>query len=280
MDSLVWDGVEFTSRLKSGALLLDSSITGFGRGLHRLSVTDRLVGGQHVGRSVPGPRVIEAEGWSLESQTLSTLAERMGASAELLPLQWRGLGWGPRELQTYVVPAALDWDIGPHSTVDVVEGVRCQWLAPDPTVYSVETVPFAGVDQAPARYTNAGTGQPPRGLGGHAWTVEITFGWGDHPLLTIESWEPGGAAPVASVTLTPPPGIAAFSLLDEIVIGPDRLPMLRRGSTMLPVVARSGSPLRPNPDWPRFPGGQPLELRFGPASVLLHYTGEFRHTWS
>lgn len=268
-DSIVWDG--FTvGTLGSHDAYLGEQVTGFGHGLHRVAMTDRLAGGQAHGSSVPQSLVLEVDAWA-DAQQLSVLRAKMAARPGVAQLSWRGLGWDPaHELSVWATPTSFEATVDEraimHGSADgVLDGLRCQWIAGDPTVYSATATTFTQATATTSvswSWTNPGAITPLPGMGGRAWTVEITASgalvdpyveWGTHRVTIV------GTVPSGKV----------------LSIGPDRIPLVDGA----PRVGWSGTPSVPQPDWPRPEAGTAGTLEIGAASGSFTATGEFRGTW-
>lgn len=276
MDTLVYDGITFGSRYED--LHFGAGVTGFGTGMNRLALTDRMSGGQHLGSSTLAAMTLDVDFWASDMSKLQALRARMGATASVLPLRWRGLGWGDGEFVAWVTPAGVAWRTDSWSIkgYGIVPKINASWVAPDPTVYDAEPTEFTGTASSSAPFsqswTNPGDSTPPHGLGGRAWILEA---------------KASGA--VRGVWIDQGPGTERVEFRGVIVpsgsmlvVGADRVPTVRSAAgAVVPVVAwsRHAGQWVPDPVWPRFAPGVASRLRIGCTAGSLAVEGEFRGTW-
>ena len=268
MDSMMWDGLVFGPNGKSG-LVLGARIRGFGQGQHRMPTLDRLAGGGASGIATRMPMLIDVDVWANDLTKLDELRAKMAPRplpTDVLPLAWRGLGWGDRELCVFARPAAQNHDVDHEAPQGVVAGIGCQWQADDPTVYDLTATART---QATAtslvswEWQNTGHGTPLPGLGGRAWTVEITAA-----TTTVRPYVRVGSRRVTFREVTLAPG-------QKLRIGPDRIP--RVGSTV--ALGYSSSPPSLDAQWPILPAGEEVNFVIGAESGTFTATGQFRSTW-
>lgn len=268
MESLNWDGAVLSANGSTG-LILGTKIRGFGQGSHRMPTMDRAAGGGASGISLPTPRVIDVDVWSNDHDELLELRAKMAARplpTDVLPLSWRGLGWGDRELCVYARPVTENHDVDQEAPQGVVAGINCQWQADDPTVY--ELTPTTRTQSTATslvswEWENTGHGTPLPGLGGRAWTVEITAA-----TTTVRPYVRVGSRRVTFRSVTLAPG-------QKLRIGPDRIP--RVGSTV--ALGYSSSPPSLDAQWPILPAGEEVNFVIGAESGTFTAAGEFRGTW-
>jgi len=274
LDTIEWNGLVFGHDHDADAFL-DEGVAGFGHGMHRLPRMDRLAGGQALGISAPGAMVPEADLW-VTTDKLAVLRSRMEARpmpSDLLPLSWRGLGWpADVDLCVYAKPLGFDFEVSEDAkipdalaeTPGVVSGIRCMWVAPDPTVY--ELTPTTRTQNTATSsvswsWTNPGLSTPLPGMGGQAWTLEVTAA-----TTTSRVFVQVGSRKVTFKNLTLSPG-------QKLRIGPDRI--ARVGTAVS--VGFTGSSRSPR--WPILPAGQAVTFVIGCESGTFTASGEFRGTW-
>lgn len=266
MESLNWDGAVLSANGSTG-LILGTKIRGFGQGAHRMPTMDRAAGGGASGISLPTPRVIDVDVWSNDHDKLLELRAKMAARplpTDVLPLSWRGLGWGDRELCVYARPATENHDVDQEAPQGVVAGINCQWQADDPTVYELTPTPktqATATSSVSWSWTNPGLSTPLPGMGGRAWTLEVTAA-----TTTSRVFVQVGSRKVTFKNLTLSPG-------QKLRIGPDRI--ARVGTAVS--VGFTGSSRSPR--WPILPAGEAVTFVIGCESGTFTAAGEFRGTW-
>src|SRR5699024_1836433 len=131
--------------------------------------------GVHIGAVRPGEREIEVP--LLQTRSWGTANRFVDSMSPSHDLRWLEIDGGPypNGVALHVAPmgATPRWAVDSLGDREVVHVEGTRWVAPDPTVYSAETVEFSGSNTSPVTLTNAGAGVPPRGLGGHAWTMWV-----------------------------------------------------------------------------------------------------------
>src|SRR5690625_1716533 len=273
-----------TSKLRASCTAGSQALEGLGDPEPVLDLVPRMAGGVHVGsvsashRELRAP-LLQCRSWSVANQFVASMVP----SAGLEPLVIAGGPYGD-PVVAFVAPmgAAPRWDVDSLGDREVVHVEGARWVAPDPTLYSEEVFPFTheGGRKGGFVHVNAGTGVPPRGLGGFAWTVSMEVESGEPAWFVIEATDLTGDLESVQVVLKPVSG--RFEEGDRVTVGPDRVPVLERDGTVLPVQVWDGSSgASPTAEWPRLPAGRQMELRVETSpGTSWTGSGEFRHTYN
>lgn len=255
---------------------LGDAIKGLATPMHRMPSADRLAGGASGGLAVRGSAQIEVDAWCESVEDHLWLQASMEARADgrdVLPLAWKGLGWGDREVCRFVRPLGFDADADEEADdpdrPDI--GLRLMWTADDPTVYSATEHAWATVTARTAQsttWTNPGLWRPTPGMGGRAWVSQVTTTTAmTSPFIEMEA----EGFPVQRVSF---PGLAIPS---GSVFRVDSRRQAWIGTSCVTGHARSnGTPFL---DWPSFPPGVEAELRFGASWGTFQAAAQFRGTW-
>lgn len=266
-------------RIVTGSDEQGAPVVGFGVGRSLGEPAPRIAGGIHLGRALPGGRTIVVPVIQTRSRSKARkFAQTMGATQAVRPLEIHGLLWADdtnpdaeeaaRKVVLFARPDGVDLPLtalgmGGPSVLHLRDAT---WIAPDPTIYDAEPTLYAqatATNFATFTWTNQGDSTPPPGLGGHAWTIEVTAA-----TTVRRPWIQVGSRRVAFRNVTLAPG-------QKLTIGPDRI--TRIGTAF--AVGTSGNPPSRSPQWPILEAGVERLFRIGCESGTFTAAGQFRSTW-